>query len=432
MATIELVFRPGVTTRVEIDDRNLLFYAVHRTTAKIPDQAGVIQRALENPIGTKKLEDLVKPDHSVVIMVDDITRPTPTVKILPHIIEKIEQVGIPDEAVHIFMAIGTHRPMTEEELCIKLGDGVRKRYRITNRDYREGDFVSLGQTESGTPIEIDREVLEADFKIAVGNVVPHISAGWGGGSKMILPGVCSQKTTDMMHLMACIVQPVLEVIGSRDNKPRVEMDTIAEKVGLDFIVNTVMDGDKNMLGVFAGHFIEAHRKATEMAEKVMVIPIPAQADILIVSANPCYFDYWQGVKPYTYCHRAVREGGVIIFMLDGAEGLCGDAPSHEETVRKYLLWSFADQKAAVERGEVKDLVGLNVPMYHATVRHRVERTICVTNHLLPEDMDALGFNSAPDVQTALERAYEIVGRDARVGVIPFGGETLVRVAPDEV
>ena len=141
MATIELVFRPGVTTRVEIDDRNLLFYAVHRTTAKIPDQAGVIQRALENPIGTKKLEDLVKPDHSVVIMVDDITRPTPTVKILPHIIEKIEQVGIPDEAVHIFMAIGTHRPMTEEELCIKLGDGVRKRYRITNRDYREGDFV---------------------------------------------------------------------------------------------------------------------------------------------------------------------------------------------------------------------------------------------------------------------------------------------------
>jgi len=432
MTTIQLIFRPGVSTQVEIDDRNLLFHAVHRKTAEVPDQTRVIQEALEDPIGTGKLEDLLKPDQSVVIMVDDTTRPTPAARILPFIIERIEKVGIPDEAVRIFMAMGTHRPMTEEELRIKLGEGVRERYRVINRDYREGDFVDLGQTKSGTPIEIDREVLEADFKIAVGNVVPHISAGWGGGSKMILPGVCSRKTTDMMHLMACIVQPVLEVIGTRDNKPRAEMDAIAEEVGLDFIVNTVMDEAQNMLGVFAGHFIEAHRQATHMAEQVMVIPIPAQADVLIVSANPSHFDYWQGVKPYTYCHRAVREGGVIIFLLDGTEGLCGDAPSHEETVRKYLLWSFEDQKAAVERGEVEDLVGLNVPMYHATVRHRVKRTICVTNHLSQDDMDALGFDAAPSVQAALERAYEMVGHDAKVGIIPFGGETLVRVAPEEV
>lgn len=432
MATIELTFRPGVTTQVEIDDRNLLFYATHRKVVEIPDQTRVIQEAMENPVGTGKLEHLLKPDHSVAIMVDDITRPTPAAKILPFILESIKRVGIPDEAVLIFIGMGTHRPMTEEELSIKLGHSVRKRYKVINRDYREGDYVPLGQTDSGTPIEVDRAVLEAGFKISVGNVIPHISAGWGGGSKMILPGVCSQKTTDMMHLMACIVQPVLEVIGTRDNKPRAEMDAIAEKVGLDFIVNTVMDEDKNILGVFAGHFIQAHRKATEMAEKVMVIPIPAQADILIVSANPCHFDYWQGIKPYTYSHRAVREDGVIIFLLDGTEGLCGDAPSHEETVRKYLLWSFEDQKAAVERGEVEDLVGLNVPMYHATVRHRVKKTICVTNHLSMEDMDALGFDPAPDVQKALEWAYEIMGRDAKVGIIPFGGETLVRVEETRV
>lgn len=430
MAKFELVFRPGVTTQVDIADHNLLFCAAHRKTAEVPDQTRVIEEALENPIGIGKLEDLLEPGHSVVIMVDDATRPTPAAKILPFILERIEGAGVPDEAVRIFMGMGTHRPMTEQELRIKLGDSVRERYEVINRDYREGDFVPLGQTESGTPIEIDRDVLEADFKIAVGNVIPHISAGWGGGSKMILPGACSRKTTDMMHLMACIVQPVLEVIGSRDNKPRAEMDAIAEKVGLDFIVNTVLDEDKNILGVFAGHFIEAHRKATELAEKLMVVPIPAQADILIVSGNPCHFDYWQGVKPYTYSHRAVREGGVIIFLLDGTEGLCGDAPSHEGTVRKYLLWSFEDQKAAVDRGEVEDLVGLNVPMYHATVRHRV-KTICVTNHLSQEDIDALGFDSAPDVQSALERAYKIVGRDAKVGIIPFGGETLVRVAPDE-
>ena len=118
---------------------------------------------------------------------------------------------------------------------------------------------------------------------------------------------------------------------------------------------------------------------------------------------------------------------MIILLLDGAEGLCGDAPSHEETVRHYMQWTFEDQKAAVERGEVKDLVGLNVPMYHAMLRDRVRSTICVTNHLSREDLDLLGFDSAPTVQAALERAYELVGREAKVGVIPFGGETLVRV-----
>jgi len=432
MARFELTFRPGVTTQVNIEDDNLLFYAAHRQVVAVRNQAQVVEKALENPIGSAGLEDLLNPGDQVVIMVDDITRPTPAAKILPAILERIHGAGVPVEAVTLFMAMGTHRPMTEAELRLKLGDEIRERYRVVNHDYRQGPFVDMGQTASGTPIEINAEILKADVRIAVGNVIPHISAGWGGGSKMILPGVCSQKTTDRMHLMACIVQPVLEVIGSRDNKPRAEMDAIAEKVGLHFIVNTVMDEDKNLLGVFAGHFVAAHRAACAMAERVMVIPIPAQADILIVSANPCHFDYWQGIKPYAYCHRAVREGGIIIFMLDGTEGLCGDAPSHEETVRKYLPWSFEDQKAAVDRGEVEDLVGLNVPMYHATVRHRVLQTILVTNHLAEEDIQALEFDSAPSVQAALEEAYGLLGREAKVGVIPFGGETLVRVAPDEV
>jgi len=427
---VELTFKPGVSTRVDLE-RRPLFYVVDASPASIPDQERVIQNALDNPIGATQLNSVLRSGQRVVILVDDITRPTPAARILPPVLDRIAQAGIPVSDVCIFMALGTHRPMTDDELLAKLGREVLDRFRVVNRDYQAGDFVSLGQTASGTPIEIEREVLEADFKIAIGNVVPHISAGWGGGSKMLLPGVCSRNTTDAMHLMACIVQPVLEILGARDNKPRAEMDRVAERVGLDFIINTVLDKERRLLGVFAGHCIEAHRRACEMAERLMIVPIPAQADILIVSATPCHFDYWQGVKPYTYAHRAVREGGIIIFMLDGAEGLCGDAPSHEETVRKYLLWPFDDQKAAVERGEVEDLVGLNVPMYHAMIRGRVQKTICVTNHLTQTDLDALGFDAAPDVQAALEEAYGILGRQSTVGIIPFGGETLVRVAPDE-
>jgi len=427
MSLYAIPFKKGVAMQVKIDDDNFLFNAVPLKPDQIPEEERLIKEALETPIGTAKLEELIRPKNRVVVLIDDITRPTPSARILPQILSRIKKAGVPRSRVQIIMALGTHRPMTEEELEIKLGCRVMDDYEVINRDYRDtSNFVSLGKTESATPIELYREVIEADLIIAIGNIVPHISSGWGGGSKIILPGVCSQKTTDMMHLMACIVQPVLEVIGTRDNKPRAEMDTIAEKVGLNFIVNTVLDEDNNILAVFAGHFIQAHKKGVEAAEKLMVVPIPGQADILIVSANPCHFDYWQGVKPYVYSHRAVRKGGVIIFLLDGGEGLCGDAPSHEKTMRKYLLHSFKDLEAAVDRGEVDDIVGLNVPMYHSTLRHRVT-TFCVTNHLRQEDIKALGFISAPNVQTALKRAFEIVGQDGKVGIIPYGGETLTRL-----
>lgn len=427
MSLYTIPFKKGVAMQVKIDDDNFLFNALPLKPDQVPEQERVIKKALETPIGTGKLEELIRSKNRVVVLIDDITRPTPSAKILPHILSRIKKAGVPKSRVQVIMALGTHRPMTEEELEIKLGRCVMNDYEVINRDYRDiSNFVSLGKTESGTPIELYREAIEADFIIAIGNIVPHISSGWGGGSKIILPGVCSQKTTDMMHLMACVVQPVLEVIGTRDNKPRAEMDTIAEKVGLNFIVNTVLDENNNILGVFAGHFIQAHRKGVEAAEKLMVVPIPGQADILIVSANPCYFDYWQGVKPYVYSHRGVRKGGVIIFLLDGGEGLCGDAPSHEKTMRKYLLHSFEDLKTAVDRGEIDDIVGLNVPMYHSTLRHRVT-TFCVTNHMPQEDIDALGFISAPNVQTALKRAFEIVGQDGKVGIIPYGGETLTRL-----
>jgi nickel-dependent lactate racemase len=427
VAHIEIAFRPGVTTTVDIDDRNLLFHAVQPQTKHVPDQRQVILDALAHPIGTSRLETLVRAGQSVVILFDDITRPTPAAAILPPILDALHRAGVRDEDVRLFAALGTHRPMTDAELRIKLGADVAARYTIINREYLDGDFVNLGQTPSGIPIEVDRAVVEADVKIAIGNVVPHITAGWGGGSKILLPGACSQRTTERMHYIGCVSQPVLEVLGVRDTRPRAEMDAIARRVGLNFIVNTVLDEDGKLLGVFAGDVVEAHRRAVALAEQVMVVPIPRQADILIVSANPCHVDYWQGLKPYAYAHLAIREGGVIILMLDGAEHLCGDAPSHEPTLLKYMRRSFGELIAAVERGEVDDLVGLNLPLYHASLVHRVRKTICVTHHLTAAELEILGFDSAPTVQEALEQAYSILGRDALVGVIPFGGETLTRV-----
>ena len=243
---------------------------------------------------------------------------------------------------------------------------------------------------------------------------------------MIQPGVCSERTTEITHLMACTLQPVLEVCGNADNQTRAEMEKTAGQVGLDFIVNTVLDENKNILGVFTGHYIKAHREGVKLAKKVMCPGIPAQGDILIASAYPSDIDFWQGCKPYIYAQYGVKEGGVLIFTIDGCEGLCGNAPQHEETLRKWSLVSFEEQKAAVDKGEIKDVVGINVPLFHSTVRHRTA-TICVSRGFTAEDAACLGFDYARSMDETLEKAFNIKGKEAKVGIIPYCGETLVRV-----
>ena len=426
-----LDFKPGVQIQAEVPDKNLLFHAAPIQPGAVPDQNRIVDESLDNPIGVPRLETSLKPGMRIVVLVDDITRPTPTARILPPVLRRLEKAGIADDRITIIMAPGTHRPMTEEELVIKLGRPVMDRYLIRNRDHRDhSKFVALEATASGVPIEVDREVYDADFVIGLGNIIPHISAGWSGGAKIILPGVCSAKTTDLMHYKACTLQSVLEIPGTLDNIPRREMNEIAGKVGLSFIVNTVLDDRHNMLGVFSGHCEAAHAVGTKLAEKVMVIPIPRQADILIVSANPCHFDYWQGIKPYAYSHRAIRDGGALIFLLDGGEHLCGDAPSHEPTLRTYMQWEFDAQVREVEEGRATDIVGMNVTMYHATLRRRVTNFI-VTNHLTPDEVAVLGFERCDTVQQALEKAFALCGTQAKVGIIPYGGETLTRISPED-
>jgi nickel-dependent lactate racemase len=415
------------TVAVEIPPENLLFYAAPAITAAPPDSGAVIEAALDGPIGTERLETLVKPGRTIALLVDDITRPTPQKKLLPPILRRLEQAGVKRGDITVVAALGTHRPMSDEEIEAHIGWDTIRGCRLLNLDYTdESNFTYIGDTPLGTPIEIYRDVMACDMRIAAGNIAPHIAAGWGGGAKMIQPGVCSERTTEATHLMACTQQRVLDVCGNADNLCRREMESIAGQVGLDFIVNTVLDVNGGILGVYAGHYIEAHRAGVRHAEQVMCVPIPRQADIVIASANPNHIDFWQGCKPYIYAQYAVRDGGVLIFLIEGSEGLCGNAPQHEAVLRKYCLYDYETLKKEVADGLVEDIVGINVPLFHSTLRHRA-RTICVSQGMTREDAACLGFGYAGSVDAALEEAYRIMGPEAKVGVIPYGGETLTTV-----
>ena len=219
----------------------------------------------------------------------------------------------------------------------------------------------------------------------------------------------------------------METCGNADNKCRREMELIARQVGLKFIVNTVMDENKNVLGVFCGDFIDAHRAGVQMAKKVLSPEIPCKADIVIASANPCEIDFWQGDKPFVFAQYGLKDNGTLIFVIEGREGLCGNASHHEATLRKYCTLSEERIRQDVKDGKIDDVIAVDNPIHLDQVRRRGVNTLVVTRGFSERDCKDLGFEMTGGLNDAVARAFARQGDGATVGIIPYCGETMVRV-----
>ncbi|MGI5899168.1 MAG: nickel-dependent lactate racemase [Christensenellales bacterium] len=417
------------TLSIDLPQEQVIYCALPNSPQTAPEPEGLTRAAFENPIGTPRLEDMLRAGMKVAILVDDATRPTPKRFLLPYVLERLKQAGIPDSDVKLVVCLGTHRPLTQGELVSSLGQEMLDRFKVVNHDYSDqSGYVSLGMTDSQIPVEILKEVAQCDFKIAIGNIVPHISAGWGGGAKMVQPGVCSEATTACTHIIACTKQNVLEVCANAENLCRHEIEKIAGMVGLDFIVNTVLDERNRILGVFCGHYIKAHRAGADFAGQVFCPKVPARADIVIASANPAQIDFWQGCKPYIYALYGLKPGGTLIFVIRAEEGLCGNAISHEETIKRFCRLPLEDVLEALESGEIEDLIGADTPIFLAQLREH-GRVIVVSEGMTRQDAWYLCFDYAESLSQAVAEALERHGSRATIGIIPYAGETIVR--PDK-
>lgn len=423
MKTFEL-FTGMRYVEITLNDENFLFYAEHEEHRPAVSQDELIGQAIDHPVGGSSL-DQIPEGAKVVILFDDATRPTPTAVILPHLIKRIEAHT---HNITFVSAPGTHRPLTDAELEMKLGREYKEKYPVVNVNYRIAeDYEYIGDSDMGTPLHIHKAVLAADYKIAVGNIAPHNVVGWGGGAKIMMPGISGELTTSTTHLIGSHF-PLQNIFGNIDCEMRKEVDSIGGRIGLDFILNTVLDAESNILGLFCGHYIKAHRAGVEFAKKMLCPAIPELADIVIVSAYPCNMDYWQGFKPFGFSMCGVKEGGTIIYVLDPKEGFCNNSPAHKDMLVKYLKSDAETVYKDVEEGRVSDKVGVTNPLCHFQVIDYVKNVICLTNGLTEEECELLSFKKADTMEEALKLAFEAQGQDAKVGIIPLGGETLVRIA----
>lgn len=273
-----------------------------------------LEEALESPIGAQRIEDLARGKSSAAIAVEDITRPAKAGPVLEALLARFESVGLSAARVKVIIALGGHGPLPRAELLEKLGERVMDVCDVWNHHPYE-NLVDLGVSRGGIPIHINRNFVEAELKLAVGSVVPHPYAGFGGGGKIVLPGVAGIETLEMNHRPAVTGLSGAGIGVVEGNRARAEMEEIALAAGLQAVVNIVPGARREPLGHFYGHPVAAHRAAVALGREVFRTPIRPGADAVLLNAYPKDEELLQvgnAFNAYRCDPPPAREGGTVI------------------------------------------------------------------------------------------------------------------------
>ena len=283
----------------------------------------IVRAAMSAPIDSPALKELAVGKKTCTVIISDHTRPVPSRDILPPMLEEL-RAGNPDIEITLLVATGFHRLTTAEELRRKVGDEIFEKETIIVHDCQENN-VAVGTLPSGAPLVLDRVAVEADLLVAEGFIEPHFFAGFSGGRKSVLPGVCDRTTVLGNHCSRFIDSPKART-GKLDGNPiHEDMLAAAKMVGLAYVVNVIIDEEKKTVAAFAGNFETAHRKGCDFLKQYCVVePAPADVAITTNGGAPLDQNIYQCVKSMTAAEASVRDGGVIIMCVECADGTGGD------------------------------------------------------------------------------------------------------------
>jgi nickel-dependent lactate racemase len=406
--------------RSELPARRICFEIRPRATADDNDWPSAVADALANPIGCPPAGEIAGPASKVVILVDDLTRPTPQKRLLPPLLDELKSAGVKADNIEIIIALGTHRYMSRGEMRDRFGVETCGRVDVLNHAWRDPDtFCEIPAGEADGTVALNAAAARADTLIAVGNIVPHIWSGWGGGAKMLMPGIASSREIGPLHALAEDEPDLTRISGEAETDCRRAIEDIARRAGLDFILNVVLDRDGNPAWVGAGDPVKCHRKGAEAAGRIFLRSIQEPADVVFADARPADSNYWQGVKALAHAARGLREGGTLVLVADFPGGVAPTHPEFSEHARR----TAAEIDALRWEKAIRDPVIATTLKLHATLRKRC-RVICLSEGLSAEEQQALGFTPATDSRTAIEKALKGTSSGTTVGIISRAGCTV--------
>jgi lactate racemase len=404
----------------------IYFEVVGKDYPAVSDIPGAIQSALERPIDSPPLGELLRPTDKVAITVSDITRSWQRMDlVLPTLFETISRASIPDENVSILVVVGGHRQNTREEIELLCGAEVCRRVNVVNHNARDlSNMVYLGKTSRGTEVSVNRVAAEADKIILTGGIIYHYMVGYGGGRKSVIPGMSSIRTIQQNHLWA-----MGRELGSGSNRNAVsgktrgnecheDMMEIAGFVKPDFIVNVVPNAEGEYAGIFAGNWVSAWQEGTKLVDEIYGVEIPALADIVIASAggSPKDINLYQAGKTMDNASYAVKKGGAVIVVSE-----CPDIQEPPE----FPQWFQYPSTLEMEKALRADFTIPGWVAFKEVECSDIATFIMVTR---PENFELVGKAGIIPVTTmeeALVEAYKRCGtKEPRITLMPQGANTL--------
>ncbi|GBC74903.1 hypothetical protein HRbin06_00210 [archaeon HR06] len=374
----------------------------------------VVKEALRN----SSLRAIIGSKRKIGIACDDITRLTPNEEILKALLEEIRSFGVRKEDITLFIALGTHRKMREDEIIKKFGREIVEEYNIVNHEYDKlSELEKVGEFE-GFPIWINRSFLRQDVRICIGGIIPHCNAGWGGGGKSLLPGLAGFESVGKFHCYSAFTKP--NALGLWKIPVRRLINQFVKKVGLHFILNVVYNRRGEILKAFAGDPIEAHKEGINFSKKVYSVKLKERADITIVSSYPADIEFWQAHKGLASGDLANKEGGGIVFVTPCPEGI---SVTHKGW-GDLLSLDPEDIKSRILRGEVEDYVAAGLALAVAIERSR-HKVCLVSDGLTYRDAEKLRFEKFKDIYEALSYLKRIYP-EGKVNLLTHGGDTYPR------
>ncbi len=392
----------------------------------LPDERAALIQAMRNPINARPLRELVSPEQTVAIVFCDITRPMPNDRVLPVVLQEIEETGVARENITLINATGTHRAQTEEELIKMLGADLVKNYRIVNHTaHDKSTLTQVGRTSFGAEVWFCTEYLKADVKILTGFIEPHFFAGFSGGPKMILPGVAGIDTVMHAHGAKMVGSDKSTWGITYGNPIHDEIREGAAMAGSTFSLNVTLNKDHAITNVFAGEVYESHKIGTEFVRQTAMQAVPELFDIVITtnSGYPLDQNLYQAVKGMSAAALVVKEGGAIIAASECLDGY----PEHGNF--KDILKMQNNPKAMLDMINAPDFEMFDQWEAQVLAKILLRAKIFFKNeYLTPEQVRVAMLEPIESIEETVARLKSEYGPDATVCVLPQGPQTIPYLA----
>ena len=402
---------------VDIPDKNLVGPLSLQPVVPLGNPESSLDEKLKHPTGTLPLLELARGKKSATILICDITRPVPNKLLLGRILPLLEEAGIPRESILILIATGLHRPNEGKEAEELVGSEILKNYRVENHHGKEqSEHTYLGESPRKVPVWIDTRYLDADLKITTGLIEPHFMAGYSGGRKLVCPGIAALETIKVWHGPDFLEHPKANCGSLQGNPVHEENTQIARMAGCDFIINVILNENREVTKIVAGDMEEAFYEGVAFLENVVKAPVTEPCDVVVTSSAgyPLDTTFYQTVKGLVGVLSILKPGGTIILTAEISEGI--GSPEFQQTFQEndslesFMQRILNEDYFVMDQWQTEELAKA---CRNATV-------VYVTEGLSSQELNGLFVESEETVEMAIAQALKKYGENARIAVVPKG------------